>query len=255
MDKIKIAIIDDEPLARKKIANYLQKIEDMEIVGEFANGKETLLHLPSLQPDVVFLDIQMPEIDGFEVLQNLTMDILPIVIFVTAYDQYAISAFEHHALDYLLKPFDLERFEKTLRRIREQLAQKTGAELTQRLQQLVGEIQRQPRFLERVMLKSGSDIYLLKLSDVDWIEAAGNYLNLHVGRKAHLLRETMTNIEKKLDPAVFVRIHRSQIVNIERIKKLQSDWHGDYIILLETGQQLTLTRTYRDNLLNRFSGG
>ncbi len=253
MKIIKVAVVDDEPFARKKLLNFLKNNPDIKIVGEFANGKDALQNLPSLHADVLFLDIQMPEIDGFQILQNLHMQNPPLVVFVTAFDQYAITAFEHHALDYLLKPFDAERFEKTLMRVRENLSRDETATITGRLQQLLGELDRKPEFLQRLMLKSGAEIYFLKVSEIDWIEAAGNYLTLHSGRKTHLLRETMNNITKKLDPAVFVRIHRSQIVNIDRVKKLQSDAHGDYLILLESGQELTLTRTYRDNLLKRFS--
>ncbi|MCA9735163.1 MAG: response regulator transcription factor [Deferribacteres bacterium] len=254
MSKIKIAIVDDEPFARKKIVNFLNESIDCEIIAEYENGREALHYLPDSMPDVVFLDIQMPELDGFEVLQNLQMTPLPLIVFVTAYDQYAITAFDHHALDYLLKPFDRERFEKTMLRIRETFATRSVGKTDERLQHLLGQIDRQRPYLKRLLLRTGSDIYFVKVEEIDWIEAAGNYLNLHTGRKTHLLRETMTNIEKKLDPANFVRIHRSQIVNLDRIKKMQSDSHGDYEILLDTGQRLTLTRTYRDNLLQRFEG-
>ena len=253
MQKIKVAIIDDEPFARKKIETLLQIHTDIAITGKYANGREALRGLKSTPPDVIFLDIQMPEIDGFAVLKKLQLPRQPLIVFVTAYDQYAIAAFEYHALDYLLKPFDAERFEKTLARVRENLTQFDASSMTERLQKLLGELNPKREYLQRLMLKNGADIYFLKVSEIDWIEAAGNYLTLHTGRKTHLLRETMTNIIEKLDPAVFIRIHRSQIVNIDRIKKLQSDLHGDYIIQLVSGQELTLTRTYRDNLLKRFS--
>lgn len=253
MEKIKVVIVDDEPFARKKIQTLMENQQDFEIVGEFENGRDALQYLPVLQPDVLFLDIQMPEMDGFEVLKNLQVPNPPLTVFVTAFDQYAIAAFEHHALDYLLKPFDAERFEKTLARVRENLAQNDSKSMDDRLQNLLGEISAPKEYLHRLMLKAGSDIYFLKVNEIDWIEAAGNYLTLYTGRKTHLMRGTMTNIIQKLDPAVFIRIHRSQIVNIDRIKKLQSDLHGDYLILLESGQELTLTRTYRDNLLKHFS--
>jgi len=252
MKKMQLIIVDDEPYARKKIKTLIKDEIDIEIVAECKNGREAILEIHKHQPDVVFLDIQMPEIDGFEVLKSIDLPHLPIVVFVTAFDEFALNAFEAHALDYLLKPFDAERLQKTLERVRNQFLLMENDKTWAGIETLLRDIPRREKYVDRFMIRAAGEIYFIKVSDIDWIEAAGNYVEIHIGRKTHLLRETMNNIEKRLDPDKFVRIHRSHIVHLEKIKKLQSDMHGDHIVHLHNGTMLTLTRTYRDNLLGKF---
>lgn len=254
-EKISVLIVDDEPFARDKIRTLLADEADFIVDGECGNGKEAVQAIHSQQPDVVFLDIQMPEMNGFEVLQNLDMAALPIIVFVTAFDEFAVNAFEIHALDYLLKPFDYERFHKTVERIRSHIRKSDSGGLTFRLEMLLEQLENKPKYLQRLMIKSRGDIYFLKTDEIDWIEASGNYITIYTGKKTHLLRESISGIAEKLDPEKFARIHRSQIVNIERIDKLNSDMHGEYIITLNNGKALLLSRTYRDNLLRHFEGG
>lgn len=248
----RVLIVDDEPFAREKIRGFLAEEADFYVIGECGNGEEALRAMQTQQPEVVFLDIQMPRMNGFEVLQQLDTARLPTIVFVTAFDEFALNAFETHALDYLLKPFDFERFQKTLARLREHLKLRQAAELNSKLEQLLQQLHSGPAYLQRLMIKSRGDIYFVKTADIDWIEAAGNYITLHTGKKTHLLRDSISNMQRKLDPARFARIHRSQIVNVDRIRKLNSDLHGDYFITMQDGTSLILSRTYRDNLLRHF---
>jgi two-component system, LytTR family, response regulator len=258
MMKIKTLIVDDEPLARKAIRLMLKHDAEIEIVGECDNGQSAVELIHTHKPDLVFLDIQMPEMNGFEVLETVGARKMPaVVIFVTAYDEYAIHAFEVNALDYLLKPFSDERFEKALQRAKSQLAQREINDLSQKLIALVGDYKEEPPpnkqvsksdYTSRFMIKSGGRISFVKVDEIDWIEAADYYVKLHTGRKSHLIRETMNVLEKKLDPRAFIRIHRSTIVNIERIKELQPHFNGDYIVLLNDGTELKLSRTRREQL-------
>ena len=254
-DKISVIIVDDEPFARKKIRTLLKQENEFEIIGECKNGREAIFSIQTLQPNVVFLDIQMPEINGLEVLEALEMQQYPIIVFVTAFDKFAVNAFEKHALDYLLKPFDFERMQKTLNRIRSQIQLKQGEIINARLNSLMTHLDNRDHFPKRFMIKSTNEIYFVPAEEIDWIEAAGNYVTLHVGKKGHLLRTTMAGIEKKLNPEKFIRVHRSQIVNVNRIKKLEPDHHGDYFIILHDNYELTLTRTYRENLFKHFGQG
>lgn len=251
--QISVLIVDDEPFARDKIRNFLNDEVDFEVIGECGNGRQAVEVLHATSPDVLFLDIQMPEMNGFEVLQNIDLPSLPLIIFVTAFDEFAINAFEIHALDYLLKPFDYERFQKTLDRIRK-AARTNGSVLSAKLEKLLEQIESKPKYLQRLMIKARGDIYFLKTDEIDWIEASGNYITIYSGKKTHLLRESLSSIAEKLNPEQFARIHRSQIVNIERIEKLNSDMHGEYIITLKNGKALVLSRTFRDNLLRHFDG-
>jgi two-component system LytT family response regulator len=271
--KIRTLIVDDEPLARQRVRKLLEADSDIAILGECSDGKQAVAELQRLRPDLVFLDVQMPVLDGFGVLQSLVGTDLPVVIFVTAHDRYALKAFEVHALDYLLKPFDKARFSAALERAKAQVRQGSAVALEDRLEKLLQTLapsHPQPlvykgrgatesptpqaakpdagRRLERLMVKSDGRIYFVRIDDVDWIEAAGNYVRLHVGKENHLLRETLTALEKKLDPARFVRIHRSTVVNLERIRELQPVFHGDYVIVLRDGQELAVSRGFRDNL-------
>jgi two-component system LytT family response regulator len=199
-------------------------------------------------PELVFLDIQMPELDGFGVVAALSGEKMPAIIFVTAYDKFALRAFEVHALDYLLKPFDRERFQKSLRRAIDQLKRNPADELSRRLSGLIAELKPEAKPPERLAIKVDGRVLLLKLEDIDWIEAADNYVTLHVGNELHLHRETMSALEERLSASQFLRISRSIIVNVERIKELQPMFHGDYVVILRNGTRLNLSRNYRDKL-------
>jgi two-component system LytT family response regulator len=246
---IRAAIVDDEPLARRRIRNLLRAASDIEVVAECANGKDAIESLEESPPDLLFLDIQMPEVDGFDVLQAIGVDRVPVVIFVTAYDQFALRAFEAHALDYLLKPFDDERFETALERARERIRQQQGRDLDRRLQALLENVRGERGYLRRLVVPSGHRNVFVRTEQIDWIEAERNYVRLHVGGKAYLMRENVSHIASVLDPEKFSRIHRSTIVNIDRIQAVESLFHGDYQVVLQDGTKLTSGRSYRRNLL------
>jgi len=246
--KIRAIIVDDEPPARNKIRELLKAESDIELIDECSNGKEAVASITSKAPDLVFLDIQMPELDGFGVIEAIGPEHLPAVIFVTAYDQYAVQAFEVHALDYLLKPFDRQRFQTALNRVRKGLEPDHRDELNDQLNSLLRQLKGPKKQTERFVIKSGGRVFFLKNDEIDWIEAAGNYVRLHVGTETHLLRETMSAIQKKLDTGTFIRIHRSTFVNIEKVKELQPWFHGEYVVIMRDGTQLTMSRSYRSNL-------
>jgi two-component system LytT family response regulator len=249
---LRVLIADDEPLGRQRLRALLEGEADLEVVGECTDGPSAVAALRQLRPDLLFLDVRMPELDGFGVLEAMGDERPPGVIFVTAYDKYALRAFEVHALDYLLKPFDRERFQKTLERARAQLALAQAPEVHEHLRALLEDARPGKKYLDRVVIKSTTRVFFLRTEEIDWIEAAGNYLKLHVGPEAHLLRETMNSLEARLDPEKFLRIHRSTIVNIERIQELQPWFHGDYVVLLRDGTKLTLSRGYRQKLQELF---
>jgi two-component system LytT family response regulator len=249
---IRTLIVDDEPLARERVKRFLGEESDIEIVGEAADGREAVEKIRTLRPDLVFLDIQIPELDGFGVLEEVGASRLPAVIFITAYDQYALKAFDFHALDYLLKPYDRERFRRALERARAQIAAGKSSDLDERLRALLENFKSGQKHLERLMIKSQGRVFFLRADEIDWIEAEGNYVRLHAGRDTHMLRETMNHLASRLDPEKFLRIHRSTLVNIERIKELQPMFSGDYTVVLRDGTQLTLSRTYRDHFLELF---
>lgn len=244
--KIRTLVVDDELLAREKLAGLLAADPEIEIIGECGDGLQAAAAIQSLRPDLVLLDVQMPELDGFGVLETVGDRQLPVVIFVTAYDQYALRAFEAHALDYLLKPFDRERLRKALERARRQIERERAGEINQQLVALLSDLKARQQSLERLVIKAGGRVFFLRVEEIDWIEAAANYVKLHAGREAHLLRETMSGLEAKLDPEKFIRIHRSVIVNVERIKELQPLFHGEYAVTLLDGTQLTLSRGHRE---------
>jgi len=245
---IRVLIVDDEPLARGVLREMLQSDSDVAIVGECVNGKEAVRAIRELNPDLLFLDIQMPELGGFEVLDALQGVEIPHLVFVTAYDQYAVRAFEVHALDYILKPFDRERFEASWQRAKAQVLRERNGGVEQRILSLLEDLKAGTKYLERLVIKSSGRIYFLETNDIDWIQAEGNYVSVHAGKKSHLLRETITSLESQLDPKKFLRIHRSAIVRIDRIKELQPWFHGEYHIVLHDGTELTLSRNYRDRL-------
>jgi two-component system, LytTR family, response regulator len=245
---IRVLLVDDEPLARGMLREMLQTDSQVSIVGEAANGREAVEAIRALSPDLIFLDVQMPALGGFEVLEALSNGQIPHVIFVTAFDQYAVRAFEVHALDYLLKPFDQERFDISWQRAKAQIVRDRNGGMDQRILALLEELKAGSRYLERLVIKSGGRIYFLETNDIDWIEAEGNYVSVHSAKKTHLLRETISSLETQLDPRKFVRIHRSSIVRIDRIQELQPWFHGEYRVILQGGTQLTLSRNYREKL-------
>jgi two-component system LytT family response regulator len=249
--KTRVLIADDEPLARERLRMLLADEDWIDIVAECADGASAIGAIEKLHPDLVFLDVQMPGATGFDVIQTVGVTRMPFVIFVTAYDRYALKAFDVHALDYLLKPFDRDRFQQAVIRARQQLERQTSGELERRLLALVRELKPAPQHLDRFVVKSSGRVFFVRTEEIDWIEAAGNYVKLHVGTDAHLFRETMNSIEAKLDPHHFFRIHRSHIVNMERIKELQPWFNGEYVVVLQSGLRLTLSRGYREKLQDR----
>ena len=252
MQPIQVLIVDDEPLARDRVRQMLEGKPDFDIIGECGDGAEALEVIRARRPDLVFLDVQMPELDGFALLRELKPDERPVVIFVTAYDRFALQAFEVHALDYLLKPFDPDRFQLAIERALNAIRQRRGGStrLDERLSSLLADLQEAPKAkaMDRIAVKSAGRVVLVKAEDLDWVEAADNYVNLHVGKESHLLRETMNSLEGRLPADRFVRISRSVIVNLDRIKELQPLFHGEYAVILRDGTRVTLSRGYRDRL-------
>ena len=234
---IRALVVDDEPLSRSNLIVLLRIDPEIEIIGECESGMQALAEIRKSKPDLVFLDVQMPECDGFDVLEMLGGDLPPAIVFVTAYDQYALRAFELGVLDYLLKPFDNARFERALSRAKERIAQGRNS----------------PRTREWVSVKNAGRISFLKISEIDWIEAADYYSCLHVGGKTHLLRRSMSEIEQELDPSIFCRIHRSTIVKLDRVRSLEPNQNGEYDVLLDNGARLRLSRRYRKQLQSRLS--
>ncbi len=247
---LRVLIVDDEPLGRERVRTFLEKEDDIEIVGESSDGLDAIENIRELEPELVFLDVQMPGKNGLEVIDEIGPEKMPAVIFVTAYDQYALDAFDLHAVDYLLKPFDRDRFHRALERARDKLKQQ-GA-LDERLLSLLENLKPEGGYLERIVVKSSGRIVFVRVADIHWIEAAGNYVRLHTDERVHLLRETMNRLEKRLDPDRFLRIHRSTIVNLEAVKELQPWFHGEYAVILSDGNKLTMSRTYRDRLQHLF---
>ncbi|HJZ69824.1 MAG TPA: LytTR family DNA-binding domain-containing protein [Blastocatellia bacterium] len=245
---IRTVIADDEFLARERIRDMLAADPTIEIVAECANGEEAIDSIRRYAPDLVFLDVEMPGTDGFAVLEALPTEILPTIIFITAYDQYAVRAFEVYALDYLLKPFDRERFDKAVSRAKDQIARERSDALGERILRAIEDIKARPVHLERLVIKLSGHVFFMKTEEIDWLEAEGNYVRLHSGKDSYLLRDTIGALESKLDPKRFIRVHRSAIVNVDRISELQPWFHGEYRIVLREGVQLTLSRSYRDKL-------
>lgn len=251
MEKIRVLIVDDEPLAREGIRMRLEPAPDLEIIGECRNGREAVAAILRDMPDLVFLDIQMPRMDGFAVIEAVGTQRMPHVIFVTAYDEHALRAFEVHALDYLLKPMDGARFAEALARARDRIRGKNLAAIAAQLQQMMSALKGEKDYLERLSIKSGKSggrILLLDVNEIDWIEAADNYVQVHTGPASHLLLATMNNLETRLNPQQFLRIHRSIIVNLKRIKELHPMFHGEFRIILQDNTQLTSGRSYGKNL-------
>lgn len=247
---IRTVIVDDEPLARARLVDLLAGERDVEVIAECKDGPEAISAITRLRPDLAFLDVQMPAADAFQVLASLESRRRPLIIFVTAYERHALKAFDVQAIDYLLKPYDNDRFRQALDRARAQLQQEHQSELGTRLLEMA--TQTHILHSDRVMVKSGNRLLFWRLGQIDWIESEGNYVRLHMGGESHLLRETMIALESRLDPAQFMRIHRSCIVNIERIRKIEPGENGDYTLTLTNGVGLTLSRGYRERLEGRF---
>jgi two-component system LytT family response regulator len=245
MEKIRVLIVDDEPLAREGIRMRLAQEPDIEVIGECSNGRRAVTVIERDSPDLVFLDIQMPRLDGFGVIAAIGARRMPQVIFVTAYDEHALRAFEVHALDYLLKPIDGARFLEALARARSRIR---GNELQEQLHALLASIKFEEKYLTRLSIKTGGRILFLSAEEIDWIEAADNYVLVHAGSDSHLLHTTMNSLEERLDPGAFLRIHRSTIVNLQRIKEMHPMFHGEYRIILKDGTELASGRSYRGKL-------
>lgn len=241
-------IVDDEPLAREGLRALLSRDPEVSAIREARNGREAVATIRESNPDLVFLDVQMPEMDGFEVVREIGAEHMPAVVFVTAHDKYAIQAFEINALDYLLKPVLEERFVKALVRAKSRIRSDGATDSTRQIIGLLETITSPRRYLKRLAVRSAGKTVFVDAEDVDWIEAAENYVELHVGRVSHLLHVTMNTLEKSLDPEIFLRIHRSVIVNLSRIKDLESDAHGEYVITLRDGARLQSGRTYSQRL-------
>ena len=271
---IRVLVVDDEPIARRRVRRLLRLEPDVDVIDEVGSGGEAIAAIKQERPDLVLLDVQMPDVDGFGVVGALGAEHMPPTIFVTAFNEYAVRAFDVNAIDYLLKPYDPERFRSAFQRARSHLERISSAEQGRKiralLEQVLGEDRTsaaladrpaQPmggqaamprtRFLDRLMVKHDGRVFFVKVSDVDWFEASGNYVRVHTGKVSHLIRETMHHVEAQLDPSMFVRIHRAVIVNIDRIKELQPWFAGDYVVILRDGRQLKLSRTYREHLQSR----
>jgi two-component system LytT family response regulator len=252
---IKAVIVDDEALAREAIRLRLKNEPDIEVVGEASNGADAVEMLLALQPDLVFLDVQMPELNGLEVIAEVGVERMPLTVFVTAYDEHAISAFEANALDYLLKPFSDERFEVTMARVGTRMDERSVREFGRRILRMVSAapagdlVAALP--LDRLVVKSGGSTRFVRVADIDWIEAAGVYANLHIGGKELLYRAALNELAARLDPVRFVRVHRSAIVNIESILHLEPISHGEFEVILKDGSRSRISRTYRRQLEKR----
>ena len=246
--KIRTVIVDDEDLARERIQSLLEQQPDIEIVGLCSDGTGAIETIDRERPDLVFLDVQMPGMDGFEVVENLDPEHMPAIVFVTAYDGHALRAFEINALDFLLKPFDQARFEKALERARSQVNRDRSSLIDARLVSLLEGLHEERKYPERLIVKSGGRVFFVRTDDIDWVEASGNYVKIHAKGEAHLIRESMKNMETKLDAKIFVRIHRSAIVNIDRIKELEPWFHGEYVVIMRDGTRLTASRVFSERL-------
>ena len=251
MTDVRVIVADDEPLVRRGLRAFIAAEQGLSLVGEARNGPEAVDLIRAERPDLVFLDVQMPELDGFDVLHALEGEPMPAVVFVTAYDEYAIRAFDVHAVDYLLKPFDEERFRIALHRVRARLGERRTHYLDQRLEAVLSELRAREQYADRLLVKGDGRVTVVQVDEVDWIEAADNYARVHTARGRYLLREPIKSLEKRLNPRNFARVHRSAIVNLARVRELQPMFGGEYVIILSTGAKLTLSRGYRDAFRDR----
>jgi two-component system, LytTR family, response regulator len=243
-----VLLVDDEPLAREGLRLLLERDPDIAAVHQAKNGHEAVAVIRREQPDLVFLDVQMPEMDGFAAVRQIGADQMPAVVFVTAHDQYAIHAFEINAIDYLLKPVTADRFAKAMERVKARLAVKSGDDTNRQILSLLETLASPMRYLKRLAVRTAGRTILVPVDEIDWVEAAENYVQLHTSAGSHLLHITLTTLEKSLDPAIFLRIHRSVIVNVTRIRELQPVMHGEYALTLASGARLQSGRNYSDRL-------
>ena len=248
LPRIRVVIADDELLARKFIRRMLKQDAEVEIVAECSNGADAVVAIRKETPDLVFLDVQMPEMDGFAVLDAVRLDHLPEIVFTTAYESYAIRAFELHALDYLLKPFDQVRFKAALKYAKERFQSQHEEDKRLQVGTLLESIRAQQEYLDRIIIRADGRITFLQTREIDWLEADDKYVHLHTGKGARMVRQTLSAMESQLDPKKFLRVHRSTMVNVDRIKELQPLFNGEHSIILEDGTRLTLSRKYKDKL-------
>jgi len=250
----KVVIADDERLARERLREFLEAEPGVDIVAECATGTETVLAIQKERPDLVLMDVRMPEMDAFEVIRKLGNGHLPAIIFVTAHDRFALHAFEANAADYLLKPFDRERFRKALDRGRERAKRNTQSQSAAEIIKLLGELKKPSKIARRFAVRLGGRIIVVKPDEIDWVQGAGNYSELHVGTAVHLLRGTLAELEEQLSSTQFIRISRSLIVNVDRIQEIRAKSHGDYAVVLRDGNKLSATRNHRETLLRWLDG-
>jgi two-component system LytT family response regulator len=250
MGKIRTLIVDDEALARRRILQLLQGDDEVEIIGECQSGSEAVAAIKREGPDLVFLDVQMPEMDGFRVLREIEDGVVPAVIFVTAYDQFALKAFEVHALDYLVKPYTAERFQAALKRAKIQIESKEAIQLGQRLKTLIRDVQIDPGYVARIEIKQNDRRIFVRIDDILWFKAAGNYVEVRTANATHLIRDTLSRLEAVLNPNVFARIHRSILVRIDQIEQMSPLFNKDHIAVLRDGTQFQVSRTYYDSLIS-----
>jgi two-component system LytT family response regulator len=256
MSHIRVLVVDDEPLARQGVRALLEADRELSVVGEASSTGQAVALIEELRPELVMLDVQMPDGTGFDVIRRVGPQQMPAVVFITAYDEFAVAAFEVNAVDYLLKPFDDERFAVTIERAKKAARQSHVGELSRRLADLLGgtdtsapwQAPPAPRYVDRLIVKTGGRTFFLRVAEIDWIEAADYYVKIHAGAAAHLLRESMNTLETRLDPAQFFRVHRSAIVNLDCIRELQPYFRGNYILILRDGTKLKLSRARRDRL-------
>ena len=250
MNPLRVLVVDDEPVARAGITALLAREPDLVVIGECGDGHTAVTAIQQHRPDLVLLDVQMPELDGFEVIEAVGPDAMPPVIFITAWDQFALKAFEVHALDYLLKPFDDERFHEAIGRVRRAIRQGRIGDLTSRLESLL-EADSGARYLARIVVRKASGAVFVPVEEIDWIEAADYCARIHTKGRVHVIRETMQRLEQKLDPRRFFRVHRSGIVNLDRVREMQPAPHGDHILILSDGGKVRLSRSRKAALEER----
>lgn len=247
---IRALIIDDEPLLRERVRTLLAEYGDIELIGECRDGQEAVNMILAEQPDLIFLDIQMPELDGFEVIKAISDEYLPAIVFITAFDEYAIRAFEVNAIDYLLKPINESRFkqaiERTIDRLKEPYTHKPDYD--RNLLNLIAGLRASQSYTSRFVVRSGSKLSFVRASDVDWIDVADNYVRLHVSGREHLVRDTLKSVESQLNPEIFVRVHRSIIINLDRVESVEPYFHGEYVITIKDGARIRTSRSYSERL-------
>jgi two-component system LytT family response regulator len=245
---IRALIVDDEPLPRERIRALLAERREIEVIGECRDGHEAVTTILTEHPDLVLLDIQMPELDGFEVIQAISHEFLPAIVFVTAFDEHAIRAFEVNAIDYLLKPINAARFEKAVLRAVDRLTKPSAREPDRQLLAFVERLRAERQYTTRFVVRSGSKLSFVRAAEVDWIDVADNYVRLHVAGREHLVRDTLKSVEAQLDPEIFVRVHRSVIINLDRIALVEPHFHGEYVVTMKDGAKLTTSRSYSARL-------